>query len=106
MKLPGVGRYITGCVLIHAFGQSAPVVDTNIERVLSRVFGLSNGQDVWRIYFAIAPPKGARGFHLALLDLANLLCRPKEPECQACPIRSCCEYAAQHPDESDETPTL
>jgi len=97
-KLPGVGGYIAGCVLTFAYHIRKPLVDSNVKRVLSRLAGYSNvpmkSKELLRrlseIYLLIAPKGAERDFHYALLDLAALICRPKEPRCEECPVAKLC----------------
>jgi A/G-specific adenine glycosylase len=101
-SLPGVGRYTAGAVLTFGFGQIRPMVDTNVVRVLSRVFGLTSAKKrprtderFWKRYESLIPPENPREFHHAVLDLARLVCLPKNPHCMKCPVSDMCEYASR-----------
>jgi len=94
LRLKGVGPYIAGCVLSFAYGHFLPLIDSNVSRVLSRVFSL-NQRDIRSLemaYISIAPKGQARYFHYALLDLAALVCRPEKPNCNNCPIQDECMF--------------
>ena len=95
MKFKGVGRYVASCVLTFGYGARLPMVDSNAERILSRVYWADSRQrfDPWRYYDSLAPRGDERRFHYALMDLAHYVCRPKNPMCFVCPISKCCRYA-------------
>ena len=89
--LPGVGRYTAGAVACFAYEQSVPAVDTNVKRVLERVF---RTKDVWGLAAAIVPKQGKRAwrFNQALMELGALVCVARKPRCAVCPVRSECRY--------------
>jgi A/G-specific adenine glycosylase len=93
MAFPGVGGYIAGCVVAFRTGESIPLVDSNIERIFSRFFGLPSGpkaSPVSRLYAKVMPPKGLRHYHHALIDLAHEVCKPLNPRCMTCPLNDLC----------------
>ena len=93
MAFPGVGGYIAGCVVAFHTGKSIPLVDSNIERIFSRFFGLPNSSKaarVSRLYAEVMPPKGLRQYHYALIDLAHEVCKPLNPRCMTCPLNDFC----------------
>ena len=94
-KLPGVGEYTAGAISSIAFGNPAPAVDGNVVRVLSRIMGDGEAQDILRKrYFAeLAPiyPAGRCGdFTQSLMELGALLCLPASPRCLLCPVYALC----------------
>jgi A/G-specific adenine glycosylase len=97
MELPGVGRYTAGAIVSIAFGKRAPILDGNVARVLSRVYGLRgdprasplNGE-LWRIAEAILPKRSVSDFNQALMELGALVCTPRAPKCLICPLREDC----------------
>lgn len=98
--LPGVGRYTAGAVASFAFGIRAPIVDANIARVIVRLRNIresiesSTGQNlVWQHAEAMLPESGAaaRQHNAALMELGAILCKPGEPPCLLCPVKSWCE---------------
>jgi A/G-specific adenine glycosylase len=101
VNLPGVGVYIANAVLCFAYGESAPIVDTNVSRIMMRVYGIDknvSGQaersfDVLDACDRILPPIHAREFNWALLDLGALVCRSIKPRCNVCPVSEHCSYA-------------
>jgi A/G-specific adenine glycosylase len=98
-ELPGVGDYIAKAVLCYAYGRREGPVDTNVVRVITRLFGKPLNPDLARRNKTIAGltqslvPEGqdARRFNLALLDLGALVCKPV-PDCNNCPLTSYCAY--------------
>jgi len=92
MKLPGIGRYTASAICCFGLHQSIPVVDTNIARVMKRYFGLLNSKDkeVWDKATSFLNAKEPRAHNLALMDLGSLVCQPKNPQCQECPLKATC----------------
>lgn len=88
-SLPGVGRYTAGAVACFAYEKAVPAVDTNVKRVLSRVF---RKKDVWGLATAIVPKNGKRAwtFNQALMELGALVCVARKPKCPVCPVRREC----------------
>jgi len=87
--LPGVGRYTAGAVACFAYEKPVATVDTNVRRVLERVFG---AKDVWKLAEKLVPKKGERAwrFNQALMELGALVCTARKPKCPICPVRSDC----------------
>lgn len=95
--LPGLGRYTAGAVATFAFGQSTPVIDANIARVLARLFDIRTPVDaaagertLWRIAEKLQPKKNAGVFNESLMELGALLCLPRSPKCPLCPVQKFC----------------
>jgi A/G-specific adenine glycosylase len=94
-RLPGIGRYTAGAVLSFAFGQRAPILDTNVRRVLGRVFYGSDGRRVstaalWRLAEELLPRCRVYDFNQALMDFGATWCMPRKPLCLPCPLRAVC----------------
>jgi A/G-specific adenine glycosylase len=96
--LPGVGRYTAGAIASIAFGQRVPAVDGNVERVLSRLYAVeqapSSARGARRIHelareLVVAGPDPG-DVNQALMDLGSLVCTPRAPRCQRCPVRVGC----------------
>lgn len=99
-KLPGVGPYIAAAVQSIAFGGAYAVVDGNVKRVLARLFLLENPANdagEYRHFATIADALLARDnpgdYNQALMEIGALICRPKNPLCQECPLASLCAAA-------------
>lgn len=93
-ELPGVGRYTAGAVACFAYEKPVATVDTNVRRVLERVFA---AKDVWALAAEIVPKNGERAwrFNQALMELGALVCTARKPKCPDCPVRSECRYVAR-----------
>lgn len=100
LKLPGVGDYSARAVLSFAFNRDVPIVDTNIARLLYRVYGISEpmpsnparNKRLIDIASALIPKGKSRDFNLGALDLCALVCKPSQPDCLNCPIGQHCAY--------------
>lgn len=101
LALRGIGPYTAGAVLSFAFGRDAPVLDTNVRRVLRRVFlGERAAPDrlLWDLAGALLPPGRAYDFNQALMDLGATVCTAQRPHCRACPLaRLCASYPLTAP---------
>jgi A/G-specific adenine glycosylase len=92
--LPGVGRYTAGAVACFAYEKPVPAVDTNVKRVLERVFLKGRREkDVWALAQALVPTDGKRAwrFNQAIMELGALVCVARKPRCPECPVRSECK---------------
>ncbi len=101
-EIPGVGRYTTGAIASCAFELEAPLVDGNVARVLSRVFAIetdvTRGEGLARVWsLAEALVVGARPDVLnnALMELGAMVCAPREPKCDRCPLTEECVARAR-----------
>jgi A/G-specific adenine glycosylase len=93
--LRGIGRYTAGALRSFAFGRRAPILDTNVRRVLGRVFHGRDGRGVttatlWRLAEALLPRARAYDFNQALMDFGATWCTPRKPVCLPCPMRRFC----------------
>jgi A/G-specific adenine glycosylase len=96
-SLPGFGRYTAGAVASIAFGQSAPAVDGNVSRVLSRLFlveGPPGNRDrerrLWELAADLVEGPRPGDLNQALMELGATVCRSQVPSCLLCPARSDC----------------
>jgi A/G-specific adenine glycosylase len=89
LALKGVGRYTAGAVACFAFEQPVAMVDTNVRRVLSRVFGVQPAC-VADLAERAVPSGTAYAWNQALMDLGATLCRAKQALCLVCPLVSEC----------------
>jgi A/G-specific adenine glycosylase len=92
-ELPGFGPYTAAAVASLAFGEDVPLVDGNVERVLSRVFRLRGDtrKQAWQRAAEILPKGRAGPFNEALMELGATVCTPRSPGCPRCPVRAACE---------------
>jgi A/G-specific adenine glycosylase len=98
-KLPGIGAYTAGAVASFAYERRAALVDTNVARVLQRVFAprldptTSRGQrTLWAIAEAVLPSRGRDAWthNQALMELGALVCTARVARCTECPVRPVC----------------
>ena len=94
-KLPGIGDYTAAAVAAIAFGRRAVVIDGNVERVVSRLHGLEapvavSKARIRELTDAMTPHGRAGDFAQAMMDLGATICRPKSPDCTACPLSDDC----------------
>lgn len=98
-RLPGIGAYTAGAVATFAFEQRAALVDTNVARVLTRVFAprlhpkrARHQQAIWAIAEATLPRTGTATWthNQALMELGALVCTARVKRCAACPVRRIC----------------
>jgi len=93
LNLKGIGPYTAGAVLSFAYRKRAPILDTNVRRVLQRVFYGMDGQGdgrLWKVAEALLPERSAPDFNQALMDLGATVCVSRRPRCAACPVRTMC----------------
>lgn len=97
--LPGIGAYTAGAVASFAYERRVPLVDTNVARVLRRVFAPHldtrrgpGHRAVWRIAQEILPRSGRTAYthNQALMELGALVCTARAPRCEQCPVRAVC----------------
>jgi len=95
-RLPGIGRYTAGALMSFAFGQDAPILDTNVARLLGRYFAIRprDRSRLWDLAHAVIPRGKAPVFNQALMDVGALLCVARAPRCAACPLQRGCAWRA------------
>ena len=97
LKLPGIGPYTAGAVLSIGYNKKIPAVDGNVLRVYSRLF--NSHADIGEVKNKKAIenkirqliPENARDFNQAMMELGALICLPKNPKCEICPINNSCQ---------------
>ena len=90
--LPGLGDYTAAAIAAIAFGERTAVVDTNIARVISRLYAIERpaGAQLRDSMLALTPHSHPGDFAQAMMDLGATICRPKLPLCGQCPLMSDC----------------
>lgn len=106
LTLKGIGRYTAGAIACFAYRKPVATVDTNIRRVLHRIFvGLEHPEpklnDAQSLALAeqVLPHDEAYNWNQALMDLGATICTSNNPQCTRCPIQEAClayEELAQH----------
>ena len=98
--LPGIGPYTAAAIAAIAFGEPATAVDGNVERVVARLFAVTQPlpaakPELRRLAQRLTPVRRAGDHAQALMDLGATICTPKRPSCLMCPIARSCSARAQ-----------
>jgi A/G-specific adenine glycosylase len=122
LALPGIGRYTAGAISSIAFNEPRPILDGNVIRVLTRVFGIAENprekttnEKLWRLAEELVNaaarsethdkhPTCCSHLNQSLMELGALICTPKQPKCLLCPIQTNCE--AYRTGRVDQLPNL
>jgi len=96
--LPGIGRYTAGAIDSIAFGRAEPIVDGNVTRILTRIFGIrENPKDkstqahLWQLAETlVVAADDCSALNQSLMELGAIVCHPRQPDCAACPVRRSC----------------
>lgn len=103
-ELPGVGAYTAGAVASFAYERPAALVDTNVARVLARLFAPhlrpKRARDLtrlWRLAESILPRRGKDAWthNQALMELGALVCTARVMHCDKCPVAGQCATRAR-----------
>src|SRR6478736_87411 len=117
--LPGIGRYTAGAICSIAFNQPAPILDGNVIRVLTRVYGVTTdprekqtNAQLWQLAKELvlhashitdhASP--CSDLNQSLMELGALICTPRSPNCATCPVQNLC--IARKENLQDQLPNL
>src|SRR3954470_4662782 len=93
LSFKGIGAYTAGAIRSFAFGERAAILDTNVARVLFRIFvgrgtpkAHATRKNLWAISAAVLPRRRVFDFNQALMDFGAMLCTAKKPKCLICPM--------------------
>lgn len=96
-ELPGIGRSTAGAILALAAGQQQPILDGNVKRLLARFAAVEGwpGQSrvqaaLWTLAERYTPVERVADYTQAIMDLGAMICTPRQPRCQACPLTEGC----------------
>lgn len=110
-RLPGIGRSTAGAIASIALGQSQPILDGNVKRVLARyhaVDGWTGEQQVaaqlWRFAERYTPAERAADYAQAMMDLGAMICTRSKPKCERCPLMNQCLAYQQGKQQDYPTP--
>jgi A/G-specific adenine glycosylase len=120
LALPGIGRYTAGAICSIAFNQPTPILDGNVIRVLTRIFGISENPKktktnarLWALAEALVkcsslvtrhPSPACSHLNQSLMELGALICTPRIPQCLICPVKKFC--VAFKENRTEELPNL
>jgi A/G-specific adenine glycosylase len=106
----GIGAYTAGAIRSFAFRERAAILDTNVARVLFRIFvGQGNPKrhamkrHLWRLSEAMVPQRHVFDFNQALMDLGAMICVARQPKCLVCPMAKGCRAFPFNPDRETDT---
>lgn len=95
--LPGIGRSTAAAIAAFAFGQRQAILDGNVKRVLTRVFGIEGWPGdkavetrLWALAESLLPKSEVQAYTQGLMDLGATCCTRSRPHCQACPFAGDC----------------
>jgi A/G-specific adenine glycosylase len=105
LALPGIGRYTAGAISSIAFNEPRPILDGNVIRVLTRLFGIGGNprekgvnEQLWQLAeklvakaSALAEGSSCSHFNQSLMELGALICTPRQPNCSICPVQKQCD---------------
>jgi len=92
-RLPGIGPYTARAIAAIAFGRPVGAVDTNVRRVLGRTLDLEGAAVVQTAADASIDRARPGDWTHAVMDVGATVCRPRNPRCDACPLRPWCGFA-------------
>jgi A/G-specific adenine glycosylase len=97
IAMEGIGRYTAGAVLSFAYEQDAPILDTNVARLLSRYFrvrgpvkGGATERKLWALAKDVIPTGQGYTMNQAMMDFGALICNARAPKCGTCALRRGC----------------
>ena len=105
LSFKGIGAYTAGAIRSFAFRERAAILDTNVARVLFRVFigrgtpkAHATTKNLWAISASVLPRTRAFDFNQALMDFGAMLCTARKPKCLMCPMASLCAAYPHNPE--------
>lgn len=98
--LPGIGRYTAGAILSISFGLREPILEANTRRLYARLLALRDDptstrseQLLWQFAESLLPKREPGELNQALMELGSLICTPRQPKCDLCPLQAHCPTA-------------
>lgn len=101
LSMKGIGRYTAGAIQSFAFQKDAAILDTNVMRVLHRIFiGIGDPKKqkatLWLLSEKLIPKGKGYDFNQALMDFGAMVCAARKPLCVCCPMRDICQKVSSH----------
>ncbi len=97
ISLQGIGPYTAAAIMSIAFGEPWPVVDGNVIRVISRLYGIGEDvrlsltqKEIARHATALLDRSSPGDFNQAVMELGATVCTPASPDCSSCPFQLRC----------------
>jgi A/G-specific adenine glycosylase len=105
LQLPGIGRYTAGAILSIAYGEPLPILDGNVARFLTRYLCLRDeaptkrATKLWKLLAQIVENPSVSchitDFNQALMEIGSLVCVPRNPHCDTCPLQASCSALSE-----------
>ena len=102
LHVPGIGPYTAAAIASIAYGEKTPALDGNVKRVLCRLFAVQKPLDqnqthrrLRELAEGVIPRREPGRFNQGLMDLGAMICTPRKPACDHCPLRDLCRAAAK-----------
>ena len=99
LSFKGIGQYTAGAIRSFAFRERAAILDTNVARVLFRVYvgkgdpkGHAMKRHLWTLSETLVPARHTFDFNQALMDLGAMICVARGPRCLVCPMKKECAW--------------
>ncbi|WP_456393190.1 A/G-specific adenine glycosylase [Nitratifractor sp.] len=91
-QLPGIGRSTARAIACFAYGESLPILDANVRRILYRFFRRRKAteRELWQMAERLFDAEHPYEYNQAMMDLGATICRPRNPECDRCPLATGC----------------
>jgi A/G-specific adenine glycosylase len=99
LSFKGIGQYTAGAIRSFAFRERAAILDTNVARVLYRVYVGSGDpkshamkRHLWTLSETLVPERHVFDFNQALMDFGAMICVARAPKCLLCPMKKECAW--------------
>lgn len=96
-KLPGIGRSTAGAILSLSQNKPSAILDGNVKRVLTRIHAIAGypgdsatQKQLWEIAEHYTPSENVAEYTQAMMDLGAMICTPRQPKCEECPVKKHC----------------
>jgi len=103
LQIKGIGKYTAAAISSIAYNQPNPVVDGNVQRVISRLYEITEPVDgrlgikiIDNIASELFDDKHPSTYNQAMMELGATVCTPKKPSCEICPVNQYCQSFANH----------
>jgi len=93
IKLPGIGENTAHAVAAFAYKMPVPIMEANVKRILCRLHKLKSPTDkaLWEIAYNLVDKENPFDYNQAMMDIGAMLCTPKNPQCDVCPLSDICK---------------
>ena len=108
MKLPGIGKNTAHAIAAFAYQAPVPVMEANVKRILCRMHALEKPKEaaLWDHAYVLLDKEHPFDHNQAMMDIGAMLCKPKDPLCQSCPLSQICQgqhTPAHYPQKKKKT---